>query len=103
MGENPDWLEGEDEELVKYVKELWEGKKISDEISEMIKCSAKSDMTSEQSEDLYEAYCRVENKRDWITCPHCNSANVKIKYFSQWSDMRPQVDCQNCPANGFFD
>jgi hypothetical protein len=52
--------------------------------------------------DLQDGYWSVENIADWIKCPHCDSENVEMRRFGH-SDLRPIVDCQDCPADGYFD
>jgi len=55
-----------------------------------------------ESTDLKNYMDSVESRRDWIHCPHCGSENVDVENFSLYSDMRPIVDCSNCPAKGYL-
>lgn len=58
---------------------------------------------SDESTDLKDYMDRVENYEAWVSCPHCGSEDVTITNRSPYSDLRTVVDCDNCPAKGYFD
>lgn len=51
---------------------------------------------------MTDEYQALENPEEWFVCPHCGCEDVDVNNIQATNDLRPTVDCSNCPADGFL-